>query len=72
VPPGDPAALAAALDGLLNDPARARVLGERARQRAGAEYDVSHMVRRYRSIYDRLLTRDTLPGARLSTEKTPH
>jgi len=66
VPPGDPAALAASLDDLLSDPARARDLGERARKRAAAEYDVSHMVRRYRSIYDRLLTRTTLPAARLS------
>jgi glycosyltransferase involved in cell wall biosynthesis len=66
VPPGDPAALAASLDDLLSHPARARVLGERARQRAAAEYDVSHMVRCYRSIYDRLLTRATLPVARLS------
>jgi len=54
VPPGDAAALAAALDNLLSDPARAQVLGERARQRAAAEYDVSHMVRSYRSIYARL------------------
>jgi len=58
---GNPAALAASLDSLLSDPARARVLGERARMRAAAEYDVSHMVRCYRSIYDRLLTRATLP-----------
>jgi glycosyltransferase involved in cell wall biosynthesis len=58
---GNPAALAASLDSLLSDPARARVLGERARARAAAEYDVSHMVRCYRSIYDRLLTRATLP-----------
>jgi glycosyltransferase involved in cell wall biosynthesis len=66
VPPGDPAALAAALDALLSNPARARLLGERARQRATAEYDVSRMVRCYRSIYDRLLTRTTLPVVRWS------
>jgi len=66
VPPGDPAALAAALDVLLSDPARARSLGERARQRAAAEYDVSHMVRCYRCVYDRLVARATLPVARLS------
>ena len=52
VPPGDPPALAAALDGLLSHPS-ARAVARRARaQRAAAEYDVSHMVRRYRSIYD--------------------
>jgi glycosyltransferase involved in cell wall biosynthesis len=66
VPPGDAAALAAALDDLLSDPARARLLGERARRRAAAEYDVSHMVRCYRSVYDRLLTHATLPVRRLS------
>jgi glycosyltransferase involved in cell wall biosynthesis len=66
VTPGNPAALAASLDDLLSHPARARALGERARKRAAAEYDVSHMVRCYRSIYDRLLTRATLPVTRLS------
>lgn len=66
VPPGDPAALAASLDDLLSHPDRARVLGERARARAAAEYDVSHMVRCYRSIYDRLLTGATLRVAPVS------
>jgi glycosyltransferase involved in cell wall biosynthesis len=65
VAPGSSAALAAALDDLLTHPVRARVLGERARERAAAEYDVSHMVRCYRSIYDRLLTRAALPVARV-------
>jgi glycosyltransferase involved in cell wall biosynthesis len=66
VPPGDSAALAASLDDLLSHPARARVLGERARQRAAAEYDVSHMIRCYRSIYARLLTRAALRVAPVS------
>ena len=52
VPPGDPPALAAALDGLLMQPERARELGARARARAAAVYDVSHMVRAYSAIYD--------------------
>jgi glycosyltransferase involved in cell wall biosynthesis len=55
VPPGDAPALAAALDGLLTSEDRARTLGRRARERAAAEYDLSHMVRRYRTIYDELL-----------------
>jgi glycosyltransferase involved in cell wall biosynthesis len=38
VPPGDPAALAAALDGLLSDPARARRLGEAGAARARGVY----------------------------------
>ena len=62
IPPGDPAALAAAIDGLLIDPARARALANRARERAAAGYDVSHMVDRYRSIYEQLLTRALLPA----------
>jgi glycosyltransferase involved in cell wall biosynthesis len=33
VPPGDPAALAAALDALLGDPERARALGDAGRAR---------------------------------------
>ena len=38
VPPGDPAALAAAIDLLLADPARAAELGAAARKRAEAEF----------------------------------
>lgn len=57
VEPGSTAALAAALDRLLNDPDRARDLGERAARRAAAEYDVSRMVRRYVGVYEGLLGR---------------
>jgi glycosyltransferase involved in cell wall biosynthesis len=57
VPPGDASALARALDSVLRDSARARDLGERARRRATAEYDVSHMVGRYASIYEQALGR---------------
>ncbi|HEX4565951.1 MAG TPA: glycosyltransferase [Vicinamibacterales bacterium] len=56
VPPGDAAALASAIEWLLIDPDKARILATRARARAIAEYDVRSMVRRYRSIYDTLLT----------------
>jgi glycosyltransferase involved in cell wall biosynthesis len=55
VPPGDSAALAAALDRILTDPDRARALGAAARDRAAARYDVAQMVRHYRSMYDQLL-----------------
>lgn len=55
VPPGDAVALANAIDHLLRDPDAARSLGARARARAIAEYDIEHMVRRYRSLYDSLL-----------------
>ncbi len=51
---GDPRALAAAIDGLLRHLERARELGQRARRRAAAEYDVSQMVRRYVEVYEEL------------------
>ena len=54
VEPGSPAALATALAGLLADPARARDMGDRAGDRASAEYDVDEMVRRYVRVYDTL------------------
>jgi glycosyltransferase involved in cell wall biosynthesis len=56
VAPGSAAALAGALDALLNDRARARELGARASRRAVAEYDLSHMVRRYSALYESLIT----------------
>ena len=57
VEPGHPAALAAAIDGLLNDPNRARVLGEGARARATMEYGIGQMSRRYLEAYDHALRR---------------
>jgi glycosyltransferase involved in cell wall biosynthesis len=57
VEPGNPAALAGALDLMLSDPKRAEDLGRRAASRAIAEYDVSHMVRRYVRSYEELLQR---------------
>jgi glycosyltransferase involved in cell wall biosynthesis len=56
VPPGDPRALAVAIERLLNDEHLARTLGARAVCKAAAEYEVSAMVRRYSSIYDVILT----------------
>jgi len=41
---------------LLNDQHLARTLGARAACKAAAEYEVSTMVRRYRSMYDAILT----------------
>jgi glycosyltransferase involved in cell wall biosynthesis len=58
---GDSAALAEALERLLDDPDRARDLGESAARRAAAEYDVSRMVRRYAATYEGLLGRRTSP-----------
>jgi len=54
VPPGDDAALAAALERLLADPVQAEVMGAAARERVSAEADervqVDRMERLYRSL----------------------
>jgi glycosyltransferase involved in cell wall biosynthesis len=71
VAPGKPVDLAAALDDLLSDPNRARELGERARSRAVAEYDVSQMVCRYRSIYEQVLTEAPVPVVNLTARSPP-
>ena len=64
VEPGNPAALAEAIDALLNDPKRATNLGTRAAFRAVADYDVSRMVRRYATAYDELVQRRLPVSAR--------
>jgi glycosyltransferase involved in cell wall biosynthesis len=51
VEPGHPSELAGAIERLLSDAALARSLGERARSRALAEFDVSKMAARYESLY---------------------
>ncbi len=53
VRPGDPRALAEALDGVLRDPNHARALGDRAERRAIAEYELTRMVGRYTDAYAR-------------------
>ena len=55
VPPGDPAALAAAVASLLDDPARAARLGKSAARHAHAELDLATMVRRVEAVYDEVL-----------------
>ena len=55
VEPGNPAALAGAIDALLDDPAHAAKLGARAAARACAEYDISRMVRRDAAAYEQLV-----------------
>ena len=56
VAPGNPQALAAAIGRLLGDQHLARTLGARAACKAAAEYEVSSMVRHYRSMYDASLS----------------
>lgn len=55
VPPGDPAALAAAVRSLLDDPARAARLGKSAARHAHAELDLATMVRCVEAVYDDVL-----------------
>ena len=51
VPPGDPAALAQAVNGFLDDPAGARELGRAGRADFDSRHDAAVMVRAYRDIY---------------------
>jgi glycosyltransferase involved in cell wall biosynthesis len=51
VPPGNPRALAAAIETLLLNPDRARELGTRASTRAATEYSATAMVSRYIELY---------------------
>jgi glycosyltransferase involved in cell wall biosynthesis len=59
VPPGDPAALGAALERLATDGELRRRLGESARRRFLERYTVEPMAAAYRDLY-----RDVLAGAR--------
>jgi len=55
VQPGNAHALAAAVDGLLAEPARAKTLGQRAAGRARAHYSLTRMVARYANLYEQAL-----------------
>jgi glycosyltransferase involved in cell wall biosynthesis len=55
VAPGDPVALAGAVARLLRDPAAARAMGRRARERQRREFDLGVMVRRLERLYVDLL-----------------
>jgi len=57
VPPGDVGALREALRALLNDPARARAMGEAGRAVQAAEYGVTLMAERYLTLYQGALAR---------------
>jgi glycosyltransferase involved in cell wall biosynthesis len=55
VPSGDAAALARALQALVDDPARREAMGKAARQHAITHFDIRHTVRQYEALYERLL-----------------
>jgi glycogen(starch) synthase len=61
VPGDDPAALAAALGTLLDDPGQLARLGAAARRRAVDEYSVDRCVDRYLALYDAVLDRESSP-----------
>jgi glycosyltransferase involved in cell wall biosynthesis len=54
VPPGDAAALAAAIDELLADPGQRRLLGERAAAAAAGEFSWDRIARRTLDLYEDL------------------
>jgi len=56
VPPSDPEALASAVSTLLTDPAGARLMGDRGRQRIRTEFSVDRMVDGNLSVYQELLS----------------
>jgi len=55
VPPGDGAALAGALAGMLSNPTEARRLSAAASERAAEEYTFGRMMERYVALYVKLL-----------------
>ena len=56
VPPDDAAALADAVTGLLDDPARAEAMGAAGEARARAEFSVAKMVERTLAVYEEALS----------------
>ena len=52
---GDDAQLARELAALMDDPGRARTLGERGRRRVGERYPFERMVKEFEDVYDNVL-----------------
>jgi glycosyltransferase involved in cell wall biosynthesis len=64
VPPGDPAALAQAIQDLLANPLAARAMGEAARARTIAEHGWPHVVERFEAAYERAMSGQRAQGRR--------
>ena len=82
VPPGDPAALAAAIVELLRDPDLRRRLGEAGHATVADRFSIDAQVRRIEAVYDEELARagvllngdrgsEVLPGERGALELPP-
>ena len=56
VPPGDPRALATAVNGLLSAPEEAEAMGRRARERVASEFSVHRMVEGNLDVYREVLS----------------
>jgi glycosyltransferase involved in cell wall biosynthesis len=66
VPPRDASALAAAIAGLLADPARRQRMGRAARRRAVAQFDTGVIAGQHLDIYRRLGIPLNLPNRRIA------
>lgn len=64
--PHDPAAIAAAVNGLLDDPERRTRLGAAARARAEAEFSIAALVRRNEAWFERCRSTGPAPRAAVS------
>jgi D-inositol-3-phosphate glycosyltransferase len=64
VPPRDPAALAATLRELLDDPQRRAQLGRAGRARARRQFDFDRIAAATRAVYDELAAGTALPAGR--------
>ena len=62
VPPDDPAALAAALNALVRDPARAAAMGLAGRKRAMAEFGWDAIAAQTAALYAELAGRAPVPN----------
>jgi mannosyltransferase len=57
VPPGNVAALIAALEPLMREPARAEAMGRRGRERVLADFSIDAEVARIAAVYREVLAR---------------
>jgi glycosyltransferase involved in cell wall biosynthesis len=63
VQPGDPQAVAAGISALLDDPGRARALGEAAKREVGSRFTIERLADDLAGLYSELLARKGSPTA---------